>query len=182
MPMEVLPISPPLPLLLHLPPLFRSRGMLLTQCCTHPRAQFKKSIFNPSAHATQNYNIVEYLAQAPCAMSMLEVLQNCPSQHRTLLSSIGVVDPEASNMIMFNLDYFKPRLSHHLAFQIQTMVHGKNIHRTLFWMKEPPLVSCHCPVREPLVLLNLTSLLPPLKCLMDMVSNLTNSCNISLWN
>jgi hypothetical protein len=41
------------------------------------------------------------------------------------------VDPEASNMIMFNMDYFKPRLSHHLAFQIQAMVHGKNIHCTV---------------------------------------------------
>jgi hypothetical protein len=31
-------------------------------------------------------------------------------------------------MIMFNLDYFKPKLSHHLTFQIQTMLGGKNIH------------------------------------------------------
>jgi hypothetical protein len=87
--------------------------------------------FQSKCCAAQNYNIVEDLVQAPCAMSMLEVLQNCPSQCRTLLSAIGVVDPEASNMIMFNLDYFKPRLSHHLAFQIQAMVGGKNIHRTV---------------------------------------------------
>jgi hypothetical protein len=81
--------------------------------------------------ATQNYNIVEYLVQAPCAMSALEVLQNCPSQRRTLLSAIGAMDPEESNMITFNLDYFKERLSHHLAFQIQILVGGKNIHRTV---------------------------------------------------
>jgi hypothetical protein len=61
-------------------------------------------------------------------ISMLEVLQNCPSQCRTMLLAIGVVDPDASNIIMFNLEYFKMRLSHHLEFKIHTMVHGKNIH------------------------------------------------------
>jgi hypothetical protein len=96
-----------------------------------PKSTIQKLIFNPSVHATQNYNIVEYLAQAPCAMSTLEVLQNCPSQRRTLFLSIGAVDPEASNIIMFNLEYFKPRLSHHLAFQIHIIIHGKNIHRTI---------------------------------------------------
>jgi hypothetical protein len=85
MPMEVLLIIPPLPLLLHLPPLFRLRGMLLNQCCHPPKGTIRKLIFNPSARAAQKYNIVEDLAQAPCAMSMLEVLQNCPSQHRTLV-------------------------------------------------------------------------------------------------
>jgi hypothetical protein len=41
------------------------------------------------------------------------------------------MDPEESNLITFNLDYFKERLSHHLAFQIQILVGGKNIHRTI---------------------------------------------------
>jgi hypothetical protein len=48
-----------------------------------------------------------------------------------MLSTIDVVDLEVSNIIMFNLDYFKSRLSHHLTFQIQDMVHGKNIHHTV---------------------------------------------------
>jgi hypothetical protein len=64
-------------------------------------------------------------------MSTLEVLQNYPSQRRTLLSTIGAMDPKVSNMIMFNMDYFKSRLSHQLAFQIQVMVGGRNIHRTV---------------------------------------------------
>jgi hypothetical protein len=38
------------------------------------------------------------------------------------------MDPEESNLITFNLDYFKKRLSHHLAFQIQVLVGGNNIH------------------------------------------------------
>jgi hypothetical protein len=45
-----------------------------------PKSTICKSTFNPSSRATQNYNIVEDLAQAPCAMSALEVLQHCPSQ------------------------------------------------------------------------------------------------------
>jgi hypothetical protein len=64
-------------------------------------------------------------------MSTLEVLQHCPSQRRTLLSAIGAMDPEESNLITFNLDYFKEKVSHHLAFQIQVLVGGKNIHRTV---------------------------------------------------
>jgi hypothetical protein len=48
-----------------------------------------------------------------------------------MLSAIGAMDPEESNLITFNLDYFKERLSHHLAFQIQILVGGKNIHRTI---------------------------------------------------
>ena len=33
-----------------------------------PKGTLRKSIINANAHATQYYNIVEYLAQAPCAM------------------------------------------------------------------------------------------------------------------
>jgi hypothetical protein len=47
------------------------------------------------------------------------------------LESIGVVDPESSNTIMFNLDDYKSRLSHQLAFQIQVVVWNRNIHRTI---------------------------------------------------
>jgi hypothetical protein len=49
-----------------------------------PKSTIRKSTFNPSSCATQNYNIVEDLAQAPCAMSALEVLQHCPSQRKML--------------------------------------------------------------------------------------------------
>jgi hypothetical protein len=96
-----------------------------------PKITIRKSTFNPSSCAAQNYNIVEDLAQAPCAMSALEVLQHCPSQCRTLLASIGTYDPESSNNIMFNLDNYKSRLSHQLAFQINVVVHNQQIHRTI---------------------------------------------------
>jgi hypothetical protein len=47
-----------------------------------PKSTICKATFNPSSRVAQNYNIVEDLAQAPCAMSMLEVLQHCPSQRK----------------------------------------------------------------------------------------------------
>jgi hypothetical protein len=96
-----------------------------------PKSTICKSTFNPSSRAAQNYNIVEDLAQAPCAMSAFEVLQHCPSQCRTLLASIGTVDLESSNNIMFNLDNYTSRLSHQLAFQIDVVVHNQQIHRTI---------------------------------------------------
>jgi hypothetical protein len=88
--------------------------------------------FNPNSHVAQKYNIIEDLAQAPCTMSTLEVLQHCPNQPRTMLLAIRAMDPEESNLITFNLDYFKEKFSHHLAFQIQVLVGGKNVHCTIF--------------------------------------------------
>ena len=44
----------------------------------------KETIQNLISLASQYYNIVEDLAHAPCSISTLEVLQNCPSQRRTL--------------------------------------------------------------------------------------------------
>jgi hypothetical protein len=73
--------------------------------------------FNDNSHTAQKYNIIEYLAEVPCAMSSLKVLQHCHSQGRTLLLSIGVMDREDSNLITFNLDYLKERVSHHLEFK-----------------------------------------------------------------
>lgn len=90
-----------------------------------------KLTFSPSAKAAQNYNIVEALALAPCAMSTLEVLQHYPNQQKTLLSALGAMDPMSTHLILFNLEYFKLKLSHHLAFQIHTNVHGKSVHRTV---------------------------------------------------
>jgi hypothetical protein len=90
-----------------------------------PKSTIRKATFNPSSHATQNYNIVEYLAQAPCAISVLEVIQHYTSQHGTLLATIGIVDPKSSNDIMFNLDNYMSRLSHQLSLQVYVVVHNK---------------------------------------------------------
>jgi hypothetical protein len=71
---------------------------------TPPKGVVRKSAFNPHARAAQNYNIVEDLAQAPSAMSALEVLQSCPAQWKALLKAIGGIDPTDTNLIVFDLD------------------------------------------------------------------------------
>ena len=48
-----------------------------------PKSSLRKVVFNPNAQASQFYNVVEDLAQAPCAMSTLEVLQSFPTQCKT---------------------------------------------------------------------------------------------------
>jgi hypothetical protein len=53
-----------------------------------PKSTIHKSNFNPSSCGAQNYKIVVDLAQAPCSMSSLEVIQHFPSQRRTLLDTI----------------------------------------------------------------------------------------------
>jgi len=68
----------------------------------------QKSAFNPHARVAQNYNIVEDLAISPLAMSALEVLQSCPAQHKLLLSVIGAVDVQDSNLIIFDLENSTP--------------------------------------------------------------------------
>ena len=45
-----------------------------------PKASIKRATHNPNARVAQNYSVVEDLAQAPCAMVVLEVLQSCPVQ------------------------------------------------------------------------------------------------------
>jgi hypothetical protein len=69
-----------------------------------------KSSFNPHARATQNYSILEDLAQAPSMMSALEVLQSCPTQRKALLKAIGGIDPTNTNLIIFDLQDHIPRL------------------------------------------------------------------------
>ena len=61
-------------------------------------------------------HIVEDLVQSPFAMSMLEVLQNCPSQKQALLSAIGGIDPMDSNLVVFNHAGYTPQLLAKLAF------------------------------------------------------------------
>ena len=75
--------------------------------------------------------MVEYLVQAPYAMSTLEVLQIFPTQRKKLLTALGAVDPDNTNLIHFNVENYKPRLPHKLAFQIITKVVGKKVFQTV---------------------------------------------------
>jgi hypothetical protein len=102
-----------------------------TILCPPPKGVVQKSSFNPHARASQNYSIVEELAQAPSTMSTLEVLQSCPTQWKALLKAIGGIDHKDTNLIIFGLEDHIPRLPLQLAFQIQVIVENKNICRTI---------------------------------------------------
>ena len=80
---------------------------------------------NLNARAAQHYSIVEDLAQAPCAMSALEVLQSCPSQRKALLQAIGAVDSADTSLLSFDPDHSEPRLPHSIALQISVGCLGK---------------------------------------------------------
>ena len=77
-----------------------------------PKSTLRKSVFNPNAQVSQFYNIVEDLAQAPCAMYTLEVLQSCPTEHKNLLTALGALDLDNTNLIHFNVENYMSRLSH----------------------------------------------------------------------
>ena len=96
-----------------------------------PKSTLRKVVFNPNSKAAQLYNVVEGLAQEPCAMSTLEVLQSCPTQRKNLLTALGALDPDNTNLIHFNVENYKSRLPHKLAFQIIMKVVRKKVFRTI---------------------------------------------------
>jgi hypothetical protein len=77
---------------------------------------FKKASHNLNARVVENYSIMEDLAQTPCVMSTMEVLQSFPSQRKEFLSSLGVVDIANMGMICFYPTDNKPHLPHHVNF------------------------------------------------------------------
>jgi len=65
-------------------------------------------------------------------MSTLEVFHNHPAKNRALLSTIGCVDPSYSNLVAFSHEkYYTPWLPTQLAFIIEVVIHGKNIHHSI---------------------------------------------------
>jgi hypothetical protein len=89
---------------------------------------------------------------AASAMSALEVLKSCPTQHKALLKDIGGIDPTDTNLIIFDLEDRIPRLPPQLVFQIQVVVENKNIFRTV--IDEGPLtcimsVTCWKAISSP---------------------------------
>ena len=64
-------------------------------------------------------------------MSTLEVHQSCPTQRKNLLTALGALDPDNTNLIHFNVKKYKYRLPHKLSFQIITKVVEKKVFRTI---------------------------------------------------
>jgi len=96
-----------------------------------PKSILKTSAHNPNARAAQKYSTVEDLAQAPCAMSSLEVLQNFPTQRKELLTTIGAFKKSSTGLITFDTKTHKTWLPFHVAFQIKVSSKGTNIYRTV---------------------------------------------------
>jgi hypothetical protein len=61
-------------------------------------------------------------------MSVLEVLQTCPTQRKSLLSTLGVVDLADTRLITFDLDSCEPHLPALVAIQIPVKIWNIIIH------------------------------------------------------
>jgi hypothetical protein len=64
-------------------------------------------------------------------MSVLEVLQTCPTQRKSLLSALGAVDPTDARLITFDLDSSEPRLPTAVAIQVPVKIRNITIHRCI---------------------------------------------------
>jgi hypothetical protein len=64
-------------------------------------------------------------------MSVLEVLQTCPTQRKSLLSALGAVDPTDTRLITFDLDSSEPRLPAAVAIQVPVKIRNITIHRCI---------------------------------------------------
>ena len=64
-------------------------------------------------------------------MSTLEVIQRFPIQRKNMLTALGALDPDNTNLIHFSIENYNSRIPHRLAFQIITNVVGKKVFRTI---------------------------------------------------
>jgi hypothetical protein len=103
------------------PPLVIPRPSAEPPLCI-PHIPLCRNVHNPQARAAHNYSLVDDLAQSLAAMSVLEVLQTCPTQRKSLLSALGVVDPADTRLITFDLDNCEPRLPALVAIQIPVKI------------------------------------------------------------
>lgn len=98
---------------------------------SHPSKGKLRPTHNLNAWAAQHYSIVEDLAQAPCSMSTLEVLQSCPSQRKALLQAIVVVDSSDASLLSFDPQNSEPRLPHSITLKISVRCLEKQVHQTV---------------------------------------------------
>jgi hypothetical protein len=96
-----------------------------------PLMPLRQNVHNPHARAAHNCSLVDELSHSSIAMSMLEVLQTYPSQQKSLLSALGVVDPTSTQLITFDSDSREPRLPAQLAFQIPVKIWNTIVYRCI---------------------------------------------------
>jgi hypothetical protein len=71
---------------------------------------------NPNGGDAPNYSVVQDLAQTPCAMFALEVLQSFPSHRTVLLSAIGAADSTSQLIMKFDATNVREHLPYHVVF------------------------------------------------------------------
>jgi hypothetical protein len=91
----------------------------------------RKNVHNPHAKAAHNYSLVDDLAQSPTTISVLEVLQTCRSQRKSLLSAFGAIDTADTQLITFDSDNREPRLPAQVAFQIPVKIWNTTIYHCI---------------------------------------------------
>jgi hypothetical protein len=64
-------------------------------------------------------------------MSVLEVLQLCPTQQKSLISTLGAVDRADTRLITFDLDCGEPHLPTLVVFQIPVKIQNIIAHRCI---------------------------------------------------
>jgi hypothetical protein len=116
--------NPPVPLQIE-----KTMGETMTHI---PKGAFKKDSHNPNARAAQKYSIVEDLAQTPCAMSTLEVLQSFPSQRKDLLSALGSAETCNPGAIVLDPTDLKPHLPYHVVSD------SSGLHHEIFYSEYIP--------------------------------------------
>jgi hypothetical protein len=96
-----------------------------------PHIPLRWNVNNPQARVSHNYSLVNDLAQSPAAMSVLEVLQTCPTQWKSFLSTLGEVNPTDTRLITFDLDCGEPHIPTLVAFQIPVNIQNITVHRCI---------------------------------------------------
>jgi hypothetical protein len=96
-----------------------------------PHIPLRWNVHNPQARETHNYSLVDDLAQSSAAMSVLEVLQTCPTQQKSLLSALGEVNPTDTRLVNFDLDSYEPHLPALVAIQIPVKIWNITIHQCI---------------------------------------------------
>jgi hypothetical protein len=90
-----------------------------------------RNVHNPQAREAHNYSLVDDLAQSPATMLVLEVLQTCPTQRKSLLFAMGAVDPVDTRLITFDLDSYEPRLPAAVSIQIPVKIRNITVHQCI---------------------------------------------------
>ena len=67
----------------------------------------------------------------PCSLSALEILQSCPSQRKTLLSTLGVNDDNSSSIIKFETAGLQPHLPYYVSLLIYVECLNMTVKRTM---------------------------------------------------